>query len=804
MITSILLEALRNIRNRFRRERNAALFLILTLAVGIALNAAVFSAVKSVLLTPLPYPEPDSLVALKEKRDTHPNGNFPFAPEEVVGLIEQKGVFSGIAAYRFDEITLARTDNPEIVPVAIVSSGFFDVLNVRPLFGRTFVPSDDEWGGNIINAVISESLWRRLGSGPDVIDSLIPVDAGSICVVGVVPQISALPTLIAPQKADVWVASPLRGNNISHSVMAFGRLQHGVTIESAQSAVDVFAANFALARPDMSKGHGVYLRKLSDSLMGQIERPLLLLWAAVLAVILLACANWANMTIASWDARRGELALRMALGATPGRVTAVILMENTLLALFGAALGIVLTRWILMAFLPYAVNIPGLEGAGIDLTVCAFAAGLSILCAILFGLPVLLSLRKTNLTEQLWNSRAAGASIGSGKMRGILLTLELALTVALVVNGTALARGTLNLLSTADGFDKENLITVQVPLPGTARYSQARDVENFYSNVIGRLEALPQIKSVAATSNVPLTGLGSSGVITDEMPPTPMMERTVVAGWRTVTPGYFHAIGIPLIAGRFFDDSDITPSSSLPVIINDTLRRRFWESPQEAIGRRIDGGVGKWLEIVGVVGDVVPFPGGAYMPEINFPLAQLINRNMTLVMRTDGRFPGLMNHVAGIVHEQDGAVPLGKVRTMDEVIISSVELQYFITFILNGFSFVALFLAAAGIYGVSLYVARRRYKEYGIRMAIGATRSSILFLALRESLKAVFAGMVFGIGLTLLLSKLIARHLFGVSGMEVTTLVITVAVVALVSVLAGLLPALKAAMADPNLAIRSD
>jgi putative ABC transport system permease protein len=777
---------------------------LIALALGIGANTAMFSLVSGVLLRPLPYPDADRIVYFEGRNPTQgitaSNVSFP----DFTDWSKQTDLFAATAAYWVGNANLgADGAEPERVPRAGVTSGFFSVLGVQPFLGRVFVPEDDRPNAQSV-AIISHGLWkRRFGADPSVIGREVFISAKPVTVIGVMP-----PGFGYPQETQIWVTAgvvPAEEPRDNRSWSAIARLRTGVEVQQVQTRVSAMNAQLASEYPETSKGWDAAVLVLQDLLVREVRPSLLALLGAVGFVLLIACANVANLLLARAAGRQKEIAIRSAMGASRGRVVRQMLTESVLLSLLGGTAGLLLSVWLtdgLTAILPEGT--PRVEQIGIDYGVLAFAIGVSALTGILFGLAPALQASKQDVSGSLKEGGRAGEGHRRTGARSLLLVGEVALSLVLLVGAGLLIKSFMRLQEVRPGFNPNNVLISSVALP-SAKYNATGQRPEFFRQLAERLEALPGVQAVGGGINLPLGasnyGIGR-GFVPDGRPLT--MEESVAASYYTITGDFFSALQVPVLAGRAFDVRDNGDAPKV-VIVNETLAKRFYGSPEAAIGKRLT----IWRdekfarEIVGVVGgtkaDTLERENNEqiYVPHAQDPTWGF----MALVIRTAGDpaafVPALRRELQAIDEDQ----PLYNIRTMDDVVRSSLGTRRVSMLLFSVFAGAALLLAAVGIYGVMAYSVTQRTQEIGIRMALGAQASDVLRMVVRQGMILVLIGIGVGVAGALGLTRVIANLLFGVNAADPLTFAAIALLLAFVALLACYLPARRAAKLDPMIAL---
>ena len=791
---------------------------VVTLALGIGANTAIFSLIKAVMLQPLPYGNPQELVMIWDA--ARRNEATWLSDRELLSYREESRSFTQLAAYVETAANLTGGQDPERVRAAAVTANIFDTLGVTPLLGRSFAAGEDEPGAEP-SVILSHALWqRRFGGAPDIIGRVLSVGGRRHTVVGVMPASVRLPVdYRATRPTELWFPLSIDRANPgqwgSRSNFVVGRLASGVDPASATSELEVIARRWISAGFVKDSGDFGLFRSaipVEEFVTGDVRRPLLVLLAAVGVVLLVACANVVNLLLARADARRREIAVRTALGARRGDLIRQLLTESVLLASVGGLAGLGLARaamQILSTLRP--AGLPRVEDAAIDPVALAFTAGLSITIGLLFGLLPAIQLARTSVTAVLNESGRSGAH---GKVRHLvrrgLVVAQLAFSVVLVV-GAALLLRTLIALNRIDlGFNPDRVLTAQVQLT-PADYPNDEDVIGFYRQVLERLENSPGIEAVGAVRMLPLVRTIGDWSITIEGRPLASPNENPNADYQSATPGYFRTMGMSLVRGRLLTSAD-REDTPLVVVINDTMAARYWPG-QDALGKRFQmGGTGTTrppMTIVGIVrtsrhNAVVEEPRAEmYLPHAQLPRSLGgSGRSLTIVIKTERDPLTAISPLREIVRSMDRNLPLADVRTMDDVTAVALAAPRFAAWLLGLFAVLALTLAAIGTYAtVSLLVTERAH-EIGIRMALGAERSTILGSVLGEGLALAALGVAIGIIGALLVARALETLLYGVERLDLATFTLVPIVLVVVAVLASLTPALRAASLDPATALR--
>lgn len=780
---------------------------VIALALGIGANSAIFSVVNTVLLRPLPYTDPERLVMVWEDRTAKGYPRDTPAPANYVDWRDQNQVFEGMAAIATHSLNLTGAGEPERLEGKRVSANFFNILGVEPLLGRGFLPEEDEPGAARV-VVLSHGLWqRRFGSDKAILGKSLTLNGVGHEVVGVMPPDFQFPT----REDELWVPIAFTPQQAaarqSHYLQVIARTKPGVTIEQAQAEMSTIGARLQQQYPE-NTDLGVAVVPLHEQFVGDIKPALLILLGAVGFVLLVACANVANLLLARAAARQKEIALRVALGASRGRLVRQFLTESLLLAALGGVVGLLLSLWgvnLLKAFIPE--NISQARHIAIDRWVLGFTALVSLLTGLIFGLAPATQASNFNLNETLKEGGRDSASGRRGnRIRSVLVVVEVAVSLVLLIGAGLLINSFLRLRGVDPGFRTDNLLTMRVMLPETKYTDQARR-SAFYAELVRRVEALPGVNSAAVANWIPLVKQGDSSGIAIEGQPAPAPGQNPSVVTRVVSPHYFQTMGIELLRGRQLTEQDRADAPRV-IVISETMARKFWPG-EEPLGKRVTmggpaGAPVPWLEVVGVVKDVRQFELTAEpKPQMYVPFEQpVFFRPSHLIVKTEVEPGGLASAVRKTVWEIDKDQPVSNISTMKEVLSESISRQRFSMLLLGIFAAVALVLAAVGIYGVMSYSVAQRTHEIGIRMALGAQRSDVLKLAVGQGLKLVLVGVALGLAAAFVLTRVMSSLLFGVSATDPATLAIISLVLIGVALFASYIPARRATKVDPMVALR--
>ena len=786
---------------------------VLTLALGIGANTAIFSIVNAVLLRSLPYPDPHQLVLIFNVPLQQPDALSGLSYRDFALCREQNRVFSEMAGNAFHDLTLTGADEPSIVNAAAVTPEIFPLLNAKPLAGRTLLPEDGKQGAAPV-AVLNENLWRsRFGSNPTLIGQSIMLDKRSFTVVGILPASFRYPD--GAPRQDVWISvaqDPLFGPRISEPgvrlVVGIGRLKPGVSLTQAQAEMNILGARLAKEFPAQDSGFTIRIEPYRQVVVGNVKSALLILLGAVGLLLLIACANIANLLLSRGTSRAREIAVRIALGAGRARIVRQLLTESALLGLLGGLAGVLLAAssvWSLRPFLPAdVIQISPIHVGG---PVLAFALLLSLAAVLAFGLAPALLAMASNLQTNFKEGGERTGQRGGQRVRSFLAIAEISLAMVLLVAGGLLMRSLALVTSVNPGFDPTNVIEAEVSLP-QFQYSMPQQWTAFSNELLARLHAQPGLRDSALAAPLPMDRQGQANLgfsIVGDPPLLPGKSNT--ADYTTVSPDYFRVMRIPLLRGRFFSEQD-SPSNPNVAIISETLARRYFPN-QDPIGRQMRFGFppnsNVSREIIGVVGDLRDValsrkPG----PMMYVPFAQAPLYGGEVVVRSSLSASSVAAGIRQTVQSIDKDLPVTDVQSFPEAVGASVAQERFRTLLMSSFSGIALILAAVGIFGVLSYSASQRTHEIGIRMALGAQQRTVLRLILGQGAKLALLGLGAGAVAALLLTRLMASLLYGVSATDPLTFG-TVAIVLLgVAVTACYIPARRAMHVDPMVALRHE
>jgi putative ABC transport system permease protein len=781
---------------------------VLALALGIGANSAIFSVVNTVLLRPLPYKEPDRLMTVWEDNSRHGYPRDTPAAANFIDWRDQNQVFEGMAAMAELSFNLTGGGEPERIDGRRVSANLFPLLGVEPQLGRAFLSEEDRPGAQRV-VIMSHGLWqRRFGSDQNIIGRPLTLNGESYTVVGVMPPQFQFPT----RGDELWVPiafdSREAANRGRHYLEVVARLKSGVTPQQAQAEMNTIAARLQQQYPEQNTGLGAAVVPLHEQVVGDIKPALLVLLGAVGFVLLVACANVANLLLARAAVRQKEIATRIALGASRLRLMRQFLTESILLAVLGGGLGLLLSLWgvnLLKAFIPE--NISQAKAVTIDARVLGFTLLVSLLTGLIFGLAPAVQASNLNLNETLKEGgRDSAAGSRGNRIRGLLVVAEVAVSLVLLIGAGLLINSFLRLRNVDPGFRADNLLTMRIVL-SAQKYPDRERRAVFYDELLRRVESLPGVKSAAVANWIPLVSQGDSIGVTIEGRPAPAPGQANIVVTRVVSPHYFETMGIQLLRGRQFAEQDRVDSPPVAVI-SETMARRYWPG-EDPTGKRIAPGrpesADDWVTVVGVMKDVRQFELNADpKPQMYLSYEQgwSFFAPSHLVVRTEAEPRSLAATVRGAVWSIDKDQPVSNISTMEDVLSESIARQRFSMLLLGIFAAVALLLAAVGLYGVMSYSVAQRTHEIGIRMALGAQTRDVLKLAVGQGLKLVLIGVVLGLVAAFILTRVLASLLYGVSATDPITFITISLVLISVALLASYIPARRATKVDPLIALR--
>ena len=789
---------------------------VITLALGIGANSAIFSVVNAVLLRPLPFKDPDRLMVVWERRENSGRANLTLSGHEYAAFKERTNVFEALTLIQPNGYNLTGRGDPVVVDVGEVSTEYFAVVGAPPLLGRTFAPGEDQQGGAKV-VVLSHELWtQRFGSDPNVVNQMIRMNDQSYTVIGVMPELELMPNVLVP----IDMRGELRKVG-KHSHQVIGRLKPGVTLDQAQAELAHVAQQVQQEFPDANRGHGVQVEPLHEVITGSAQLPLFTLFGAVGFVLLIACANVANLLLSRAASRQREMAIRTALGAGRWRLIRQTLTESLLLGIFGGGVGLLAAVWLVTLLSKItAVDIPRLDKISIDSRVLLATFGFSILTGLLTGIAPAWRTSEPRLSQWIKDGIRGSMSPGRRRISSALVVAEVALAVVLLVGGGLMLKSFVQLMRVDPGFEPNQVLRLDFALPGL-KYRQPQQQTAFYNELLGRLQSLPGVESVGATTQTPLSPGDNWTGFAIEGRPEPPQGNLQQAAIRSVSDDYFRTMQIPLRKGRYFNNSDARvalplirwfeqqpfperfnePQAAPAVIINETMARLYFPN-EDPLGRRLKILYSPWLTIVGVVGDVrhmglnTPPNPEMYMSHLQEPQS-----TMAVMARTTGDPLQLASAAREQLKAMDRDLPV-TVKTMDQIFSNSLAGQRFNTSLLGVFAAVALLLAMIGVFGVINYSVAQRTHEIGIRIALGAQRGDVFKLVVGQGLLLALIGVGVGVAGAVVVTRLIEGMFYGVSPTDGPTFVAVSLIVTMVAFLACYLPARRATRVDPLVALR--
>jgi putative ABC transport system permease protein len=788
---------------------------VLALALGIGANTAIFSIINGVLLKPLHYREPDRLVRIAEKTPQFEQGSVAYP--NFKDWRDQSRSFEKMAAYRYSQFNLTGGQFPERVDGRLASADLLSVLGVAPALGRDFLPDDDRTGAGLV-AIISNALWqRRFGGDPSIIGKTISLSDDSYTVIGILPAdfhfyYDADVYVPISAKKEMWFDS----RAMHPGIRVVARLGPGVTMAQAEADTESISYRMGELYPDTNKGHSAKFTRLYDDIVGDAKSPLLILIAAVGAVLLIACANVANLMLARATSRQKEIAVRSALGASRFRIARLLIVESVLLGIVGGGIGLLLAFFGTGAALKALPDVlPRTSDIRIDINVLVFTLGTAILTGVIFGLAPALMASTPDLNETLKEGGRSGTS-GKQRVRSVLVVGEIAVALLLLIGAGLLIRSFALLTRVNPGFDPRNVLSMGLSLSSVA-YGDPAKMRGFYKELLERTRGIPGVQAASATALVPLGGDDDESPFYINGKPIPPLNELPMAMTYITTPGYLEALRIPLLKGRYFEDGRDTEKTPMVAVIDENMERDYFQG-EEPVGKFItlQGGkdISLQMQIVGVAGHVkqenLDTPGGsAIKTQLYIDFAQvpdqfigLLGSGMDLLVRTD-RDP--LGHVSAIREQLrtiDPNMPIANARSMEEIVRNSISQRWFILILLGTFSGLALILASIGIYGVISYSVAQRTREIGVRMALGASRNQVMAMVIAEGAKLALIGIVLGGTAAAVVTRFGAVFLYGISPTDPLTFFGISIILTGVALLASYIPARRAMKVDPMPALR--
>lgn len=801
---------LRDVRYGLRVLWKRPLFAVVavtTLALGIGVNTAIFSVVNAELLAPLPFERFDELVVIWRTLLTTKTDQGPESVPNFNDLKEQAQVFEQMAALRPQPFILNDGDEPERTNGARVTANLFSLLRVTPIIGRDFLREEDQPGAQPV-VLISHGLWQqRYGANPNTVGRTLTVDGKTYTIIGVLPSGVYYPT----PDTNVYVPAIFQPKEIQRTqgiLRMIGRLKPSLSLTRARAEMDAIGARLALQYPEVNTGSGYNLVPLHEQIVGPVRPALMIMLAAVACVLLIACANVANLLLARATARRTEFAIRAALGATRIQLIRQMMIESLLLSLMGGTLGLLLALAGVPALIGIsASSIPRVAEIGINLRVLGFTALVSLLTGVIFGLvPALRSSSKETMEALREGRRGMTGSVMHQRLLRTLVVSEVAIALVLLVAGGLMIRSFLSLNSIAPGFNPKGVLTVGIGLP-LASYPDIPKQARFYDRLVTEIRTHPGVQSAACIIRLPMLGFNASTAFTIQGKPVPPQDAPQT-DYRAVTQDYFKSMGVPILDGRDFTDREMQDAPDV-TIINKRMATEYFPDANP-IGKRIQilPDPNRWREIVGVVGDVklvgldADVNPAIYVPMSQNPYPNAL-RNVFLVTRTNGDPKSLVPSIRSSVRSLDKEIPISQIQTMEEIVGGSLAQRRLSMSLLVVFAVLAALLAAVGIYGVMAYIVAQRTHEIGIRMAMGAKATDVLRMVLRDGAKLAAIGVVTGLAGAFALTRVMASLLYGVSAVDPFTFVGTSVLLTSVALLASYLPARRASKVDPMVALRN-
>jgi putative ABC transport system permease protein len=775
---------------------------IFTLALGIGANTAIFTVINTVLLGPLPFKQPERLVVLWETMMSRGVDQVELAPDDYFDYRDRSSVFSQIGAAERVNVNMTGRDEPVRLEGREVTASLFATLGVLPLLGRTFTEEEDKLDARVV--VLSYKLWQsRFGGDRNVVGGNVTLNGRDFTVIGVMPAGFQLPATVSNDKpTEIWIPRSLETetSRTSHNLVTIARLKEGVTFAQARAELESIARLRAQETTRSQGGTNINLVPIQAQAGRQLRPALKVLAGAVGFVLLIACANVANLLLSRAASRQKEIAVRLALGASRWRIVRQILTESLLLSLCGAAVGLLLAVWLGETIrVVGSAQIPRADQIGIDARVLGFTVLLSLMTGVVFGIVPALQASRPDLHDTL-KEGGRGATGGRQRIKQALVVSQIALSLVLLIGAGLMIKSFWRLQQVNPGFDPKNLLSVEITLPA-AKYAEQSKRAGFYQEALEKIAALPGVKSAAIVNHPPFSGRRGVTVYRLEGKPEPTnLNDTPMADFRVISPDYFQMMGIPVIQGRAFDQRDA--SGAAPVtIINKAFAERYWPG-EDPLGRRISTD-NQWAMVIGIVGNVKQSGLDAEAsPHVYLPYRQLSISRTGLLVRTAADSLGFVGAVRNQIQAIDPDLPIYNVQTMEGLIDASVSQRRLNLLLLGLFALVALSLATVGIYGVMSYTVTHRTHEIGIRMALGANPQNILRLITSQGMRLVAIGIGLGLAGALALTRIMSTLLYGVSATDPATFTTIALLLVFVALLACIIPASKAAKVDPMVALR--
>ena len=804
-ILETLLQDSRFALRMMRKHPGFSLTVIITLAIGIGANATIFSVVNAVLMEPLPYKEPDRLIRIWESNQGQGRTEVSVSVPNFQDWQKQQSVFEQLAASEVTTFNLTGSGEPQRIAAARISANLVPTLGVSPQLGRSFLPEEEKSGNNHV-ALLSHKLWQRqFGSDPSLVNKTILLNGESYTVVGIMPrefQFTGrelwVPLVLDPAK-EPWRAD--RGNR---NLAVVGRLKSDVTFDQATAEMNVLARRLEEQNPQTNTGWGLRLRTFYDWIVPEnVRLSMLALFGAVYLLLLIACANVANLLLARASTRQQEMAVRATLGAGPARLMRQLLIESLLLAGLAGLVGLFLTSWGTRLIVSSNLqNIARLSETHINGRVLAFALVISAIAAVTFGLAPAWWASHLNLSERLKEGSRSSGSRRAHRLRSVLVVSEVTLAVLLLVGAGLLVRTVRRLQAVPLGFTPENLMTMQVSLPGS-KYGAPEQRINFFSQLLDQLRGVPGVIDAGATEGVPVTAGDWAMEITIEGNDEINKARTSAEA-HVATPNYFKTIGVPLLQGHEFVDH-YRGDRPLEVVVSESFARRYWPN-EDPIGKRFRPDINNpFGTVIGVVGDVRNVdPQKESLPAFYFPYGYIAMPGLVVVVRTATQPESFAKTLRTQVTRIDADQPVYNVRTMSEIVANATSQQRFQAVLLSLFGIVALLLVAVGVYAIVAHAIRQRTREIGVMMALGASTKKIFVMVIRQGMRDVLLGLILGLAGSFLLTRWLSSSIFGLTPNDPLTFIAVALMLILVSFVACYLPARRATRVDPLTVLRSE
>jgi putative ABC transport system permease protein len=788
---------------KLTKDIRVNLLIIVTLALGLGVNTTVFSAVNGFLLKPLPFKDPDHLVVIQEtKLPEFPQ--FSVASGNFLDFQKQNTTFESMGAFTGGRFNLLEGGKPESLSGLRSTASLSHTLGLKPRMGREFSEEEDQEGKSDV-VIISHRLWvRRFNSDPNILTRRINIDGRLLAVIGVTSPDSGFPDL----ETDLWMPIAFgaddRSNHGGHNLGVIGRLKANTSVQQASNDLKQIARQLETAYPDSNQGWSVLLTPVRQAFIGEIQTAILLLWGAVAFVLLIACANIANLLLARSVSRQRDVAIQLALGATRFRITRELLTESIVLALIGGVAGLLVAVWGVHAVLVMDPDPESALRVRIEPIVMLFTALISVVTGVLFGLMPAIQLSKTDLNESLKEGGRGGShGRASQRVRSALVIAEVSLSLVLLIGAGLVIRSFTKLTGVNPGFNMKNVLTADLTLP-KQKYAEPDQQRRFVESTLREISSIPGVTAAAASQVIPFGGDYVLGILFEGRPAAKPSD-VPSANYYSVSPDYFAAMGIPLKRGRVFTRQDGVGSTRVAVV-SESFAARFFPN-EDAIGKRIHitQGPQTWREIVGIVGDTKQYGlKSETKVQAYEPLAQMPFPFMTLVLRTAGNPMSLARAIEAHIQNVDHDQPLTKIRPLQEIVDESVTGDRIMMVLLSIFGSIALLMAATGLYGVMAYSVTQRTREIGLRMALGAEQTRVLRLVIRHGMVLTSIGLVLGLAAGFALTRFLQSSLYEIKATDVSTFLGISTILALVSLLACYVPARRASRVDPGVALRHE